>query len=154
MEPMMIVWLVALIVFAVGEGLTVGLTSVGFAVGSLGALIAAGLGGGLWVLIAIFLVLSGLSMLLLRPLAKKYLKPGYTATNADRVIGQVGVVTQTVDELAGTGEVRISGQVWSARLNSREGSIPVGEKVRVLDIRGVKVLVEPLAEHESNKEGV
>ena len=154
MEPMMIVWLVALIVFAVGEGLTVGLTSVWFAVGSLGALIAAGLGGGLWVQIAIFLVLSGLSMLLLRPLAKKYLKPGHTATNADRVIGQVGVVTQTVDELAGTGEVRISGQVWSARVNSQEGSIPVGEKVRVLDIRGVKVLVEPLAEHERNKEGV
>ena len=36
--PFTVLWLIALIVFAVGEAITVGLTSVWFAVGALGAL--------------------------------------------------------------------------------------------------------------------
>ena len=46
--PFTVLWLIALIVFAVGEAITVGLTSVWFAVGALGALIAAGFGAALW----------------------------------------------------------------------------------------------------------
>ena len=59
-------WLVALIVFAVGEAVTVGLTSIWFAVGALGALIVSGLGGALWLQAAVFLALSGLALLLVR----------------------------------------------------------------------------------------
>lgn len=141
MDP--IIWLLVLIAFAVGEALTVGLTSIWFAVGALGALITAGLGFGFWPQIIVFLVLSGVTLALVRPLAKKVLKPGYSATNADRVIGAVGLVTEEVDNMAGKGLVNLSGQVWSARAQD-EQNIPAGQEVRVLRIQGVKVIVEPL----------
>ena len=141
MDP--IIWLLVLIAFAVGEALTVGLTSIWFAVGALGALITAGLGFGFWPQIIVFLVLSGVTLALVRPLAKKVLKPGYSATNADRVIGAVGLVTEEVDNMAGKGLVNLSGQIWSARAQD-EQNIPAGQEVRVLRIQGVKVIVEPV----------
>lgn len=141
MDP--IIWLLVLIAFAVGEALTVGLTSIWFAVGALGALITAGLGFGFWPQIIVFLVLSGVTLALVRPMAKKVLKPGYSATNADRVIGAVGLVTEEVDNMAGKGLVNLSGQVWSARAQD-EQNIPAGQEVRVLRIQGVKVIVEPV----------
>lgn len=137
-----VAWLALLILFSVGEAVTVGLTSVWFAVGALGALLCALVGGGIWVQIIVFLVLSGLSLALVRPLAKKFLTPGYSATNADRVIGQEAVVTQTIDNLHGQGQVNIAGQTWTAR-SEDESVIAEGTLVRVLRIEGVKVFVAP-----------
>ena len=140
-----IFWLVALIVFAVGEAVTVGLTSVWFALGSLGALIVSGLGFGIWPQVIVFVVLSAVSMALIRPIAKKILAPHYAPTNADRVIGTTGLVTEEIDNIAGKGLVNLSGQVWSARSSQTDGVIPAGREVKVLQIQGVKVIVEPLS---------
>ena len=134
----------ALIVFAVGEAVTLGLTSVWFALGSLGALIVSGLGFGIWPQVIVFVVLSAVSMALIRPIAKKILAPHYAPTNADRVIGTTGLVTEEIDNIAGKGLVNLSGQVWSARSSQTDGVIPAGQEVRVLKIQGVKVIVEPV----------
>ncbi len=142
---MKIAWLALLILFSVGEAVTVGLTSVWFAVGALGALLCALFGGTLWLQLGVFLALSGLSLALARPLAKKFLSPGYSATNADRVIGQEALVTQTIDNLHGQGQVNIAGQTWTAR-SQDDTVIPAGTLVRVLRIEGVKVFVSPINE--------
>jgi len=135
-----VAWLALLILFSVGEAITVGLTSIWFAVGSLGALLCALVGGGVWLQLGVFLALSGLTLALVRPLAKKFLSPGYSATNADRVIGQEAVVTQTIDNLRGQGQVNIAGQTWTAR-SQDDTVIPEGALVQVLRIEGVKVFV-------------
>ena len=135
-----VAWLALLILFSVGEAITVGLTSIWFAVGALGALMCALVGGGVWLQVGVFLALSGLTLALVRPLAKKFLAPGYSATNADRVIGQEAVVTQTIDNLHGQGQVNIAGQTWTAR-SQDDTVIPEGALVRVLRIEGVKVFV-------------
>ena len=141
--PFTVLWLIALIVFAVGEAITVGLTSVWFAVGALGALIAAGFGAALWLQVVVFLALSGVTLLLVRPLAKKFLTPRYQATNADRVIGATALVTEEIDNDAGTGAVYVDGKTWSAR--SSDGSpIPMGAKVVVDRMEGVKLFVTPV----------
>lgn len=142
---MKLAWLALLILFGVGEAITVGLTSVWFAVGALGALLCAMFGGTLWLQLGVFLALSGLTMALVRPLAKKFLTPGYSATNADRVIGQEAVVTQTIDNLHGEGQVNIAGQTWTAR-SQDDRIIPEGTLVHVLRIEGVKVFVFPKEE--------
>ena len=142
MQP--IFWLAALIVFGVGEAVTVGLTSIWFALGSLGALIVSGLGFGFWPQFITFVALSAVAMALLRPIAQKLLKPNYSATNADRVIGTTGLVTEEIDNIAGKGLVNLAGQIWSARSSQTDGSIPAGQEVRVLKIQGVKVIVEPI----------
>ena len=136
-------WLLALILFSVIEGVTVGLTSIWFAAGALGALIAAMLGAHIFLQILIFLVLSALALALVRPIAVRLLKPRHDPTNADRVIGQTALATEDIDNVEGKGLVVISGQVWSAR--SEHGvAIPAGTQVRVLRIEGVKVYVEAL----------
>ena len=141
--PFTVLWLIALIVFAVGEAITVGLTSVWFAVGALGALIAAGFGAALWLQVVVFLALSGVTLLLVRPLAKKFLTPRYQATNADRVIGATALVTEEIDNLKGSGLVNISGLVGTAR-SAHDVVIQPGREVKVLRIEGVKVFVELL----------
>ncbi len=135
------VWLITLIVLMIGEALTVGLTFVWFAVGALGGLITAVLGGGIWLQVVVFLVLSGLSLALVRPVASRFLKSSHAPTNADRVIGKIAVVTEAVDNLLGKGLVSISGQVWTAR-SEHDVVIPAGTEVKVLRIEGVKVFVE------------
>ena len=136
-----IVWLVLVLLFAGAEAATVGLTSIWFAAGALCALIAALLGGPLWVQIALFLAVSTLCLLSVRPLAKRHLNSRVEPTNADRVIGEQAQVTEDIDNIHGKGAVVIRGVAWTAR--SEDGlPVPAGALVRVLRIEGVKVFVE------------
>ena len=138
-----IVWLVLLLLFAGGEAVSVGLTSIWFAAGALAALIAALLGGALWIQITLFLAVSLLCLAAVRPLAKRYLNDKVEATNADRVIGAEAKVTEDIDNIHGKGAVIIRGMTWSAR--SQDGApIPTGTLVKVLRIEGVKVFVEQI----------
>ena len=139
---MTIFWLIAFILFVVGEAVTVGLVSIWFAVGSLGALLTAALGGGLWLQIAVFLILSALSLMLLKPLSRKWMAGHKAArTNADRVIGETALVTEEIDNTMATGQVQVDGQIWTAR-SAHGVVIPAGSLVKVLSIQGVKVMVE------------
>lgn len=138
---MTIFWLAAFIVFAIGEAVTVGLVSVWFAVGALAALFATALGAGLWLQITVFLGVSALALALFKPLSSKFLKPRVSATNADRVIGSAALVTETIDNTQAKGQVKVNGQVWSAR-SAQDTVIPAGTDVKVLRIGGVKVIVE------------
>ena len=136
-----IIWLVLLITFCAAEAITVGLTSIWFAAGSLAALIAALLGGPLWVQLTLFLAVSTLCLVAVRPLAKRHLNDQVQPTNADRVIGAEAQVTQDIDNVHGKGMVIIRGMTWSAR--SEDGlPITAGTMVKVLRIEGVKVFVE------------
>ena len=133
---------IAFILFVVGEAVTVGLVSIWFAVGSLGALLTAALGGGLWLQIAVFLILSALSLMLLKPLSRKWMAGHKAArTNADRVIGETALVTEDIDNTMATGQVQVDGQIWTAR-SAHGVVIPAGSRVKVLSIQGVKVMVE------------
>ena len=144
-ESMMkITWLVLLVLFAAAEGVTVGLTSIWFAAGALVALIAALLGWPLWVQLTLFLAVSLLCLLAVRPLAKRHLNDKVEPTNADRVIGTEAQVTEDIDNIHGKGAVIIRGMTWSAR-SQDGGPIATGTMVRVLRIEGVKVFVEPVA---------
>lgn len=142
---MELIWLGLLIVFGVGETLTVGLTSIWFAAGSLFALVCALLGGPEWLQIALFIVVSALCLLAIRPLAQKHLNAKVQPTNADRVIGETVPVTEEINNLLAQGAVSIGGLTWSAR-SDQNVIIPVGTLVRVLRIEGVKVYVEEVKE--------
>ena len=142
MEPSTI-WLIILVVLVAGEAVTVGLTFIWFAIGALGGLVTAWLGGEIWLQVVVFLALSALALVLVRPLASQFLKTSHSPTNADRVIGQMAVVTEAIDNVEGRGQVNIAGQVWSAR-SEHDVAIPSGTEVKVLRIEGVKVYVESI----------
>ena len=145
MDALVLFWLIAFAVFLGVEALTVGLTSIWFALGSLAALICAWLGGKMWLQTVWFLGISILSLVLTRPLAKKYVNSRQQPTNADRSIGHCGMVTETVDNLRSTGEVKLDGRIWTARSLSGE-PIEKGSIVIAREIRGVKLIVERVRE--------
>ncbi len=136
-------WLIAVIVFLVAEAATVALVSVWFAGGALLALIAAALGAGIAVQIAVFTVTSCVLLALMWPLAKKRLNSRHVRTNADRLIGREVLVTEQVENLKETGEVKVNGVLWTAV--SADGSvIPAGALVRIERLEGAKVYVRPV----------
>lgn len=147
MPPMHWFWLAALVFFAIVEASTASLVSVWFIGGALVAMIAALLGGSMWLQFILFLAVSAILLFSLRPLAKKYLKPKHTATNAGSNIGKTAVVTEQIDNLRGKGAVKVSGVEWSARSASGE-IIALDAVVRITAIEGVKLCVEQIKEEK------
>ena len=135
------VWLILLVALVTGEAITVGLTFIWFAVGAMGGLLVAVLSGPVWLQIVVFLALSTLTLILVRPAAAKLLTPGISPTNADRVLSQIALVTEEINNIAETGQVKLFGQVWTARSENGE-VIPAQSRVRILRIEGVKVFVK------------
>lgn len=139
-----VVWLVLLIVFGIAEGVTVGLSSIWFALGALAALLVSLVCTNLWVQAFVFVGISLLTLCLIRPIAIRYLQPkGHTPTNADRILGEVGIVTEPIDNLSGKGQIKVAGQIWSAR-SADDAPISAGVHVTVLRIEGVRVFVQPV----------
>ena len=138
-----IFWIAALIFFIIVEAATAGLASIWFAIGALAALICALLRGPVWLQVIWFLAVSAATLVLTRPLVKKYVNSRTVPTNADRNIGRTATVTERVDNLASTGAVKVDGLTWSARSVSDELTIEPGTLVTVKEIRGVKLFVEP-----------
>ena len=135
-------WVAALVVFLIVEAVTAGLVSIWFVFGSLVALICAALGAAVWLQIFWFVIVSVATLVLTRPLVKRYVDSRSVATNADRSIGRTAVVTERIDNLAAAGAVKLDGVVWTARSTDDAVAIETGEHVTVRAIEGVKLIVE------------
>ncbi|MCI6486459.1 MAG: NfeD family protein [Candidatus Limivicinus sp.] len=141
---MTVVWLVAMIVLLVIEGVVPGLISIWFALGALAALVSALLHAPLWLQIVWFLVVSIAALALTRPLAKKYINAKTQPTNADMLIGKECVVRESIDNVLGAGAVSVDGKVWTARTENDDIKVPEGSRAVVVRIEGVKLIVKPL----------
>ena len=139
---MAVVWLIAMAVFLIVEGIVPGLVSIWFALGALAALIAAMVGAPLWLQLVWFVLVSIAALALTRPLAKKYVNGRVTPTNADRILDKECVVRETIDNLRGTGAVAVDGKVWTARMLNEDETAREGEIVIARRIDGVKLIVE------------
>ena len=118
---MYIFWIILAIAFVIIEFGTVALISVWFVGGSLAAMAAALVGGPLWLQVLLFALVSLILLLLLRPFLHRFIDPHKTRTNVDAVIGQQALVTEDIDNLNGTGAIKLGGTVWTAR-SSASGS--------------------------------
>lgn len=141
---MVFVW-IAICVGAVAIELVTptALITIWFAVGAvIGALVAL-VNLPLWVQIVCFIIVSLVSMLIVRPIASRYLRGNVVPTNADRCIGEIGIVTKqiTKDEW---GEVKINGALWHA-VPVENDVIAIQEKVKVVAIEGAKLLVKQVS---------
>lgn len=135
-------WLIASAVFLLVEILTLGLTSIWFAGGAVVAAIAALVGAPLWGQILLFIFVTCLLFALTRPIAKRYLNSKIQKTNTDALIGQRGIVKETINNMESRGRVQLNGQDWTARSMEAGEIIPVGSEVKVRRIQGVKLIVE------------
>ncbi len=140
-----LIWLSLAILLGMIEGMTAGLVSIWFAGGAVAAFIIALLGGGFVLQIVVFVVASAILLGCMRSLTRKKILVETIATNADRILGRLAVVSEPIDNLKATGAVRIDGVEWTARCES-ENIISAGETVKILQIDGVKVVVEPASQ--------
>lgn len=138
---MAVVWLIAMVVFLIVEGIVPGLVSIWFAIGSLAALLAAALRAPVWLQVVWFLIVSVAALALTRPLAKKYVNARTQPTNADRILGKDCVVREAINNIQGTGAVAVDGKVWTARMEEDDLTAAVGEVVVARRIEGVKLVV-------------
>ena len=139
MEPW-VFWVIAAAVFAVGEIFTLGFFLAPFAGGALIAAVVDGLGGGLGVSLAAFIVSSTVLLAALRPLATSHKRmPLLTRTGTDALVGRPATVLETVTGDAGC--VKLEGEVWTARPYDESEVIEAGTRVTVMEIRGATALV-------------
>ena len=133
---------VALAVFV--EMSTMALVSVWCAVGGLVCVFAAYFGVSIQAQLLLFVGVSILAAAIVRPLAKKYADPHKIPTNADRLLGMEGRVTETINNAHSTGAVYIDGKTRTAR--SADGEvISKGETVEIERMEGVKLIVRARA---------
>ena len=137
-----IFWLVCVVIFAVAEIATMGLTTIWFAIGSLAALILALFGANVWIQVIVFILVSLVMILFTRPIAVKYFNTDRVRTNAESLIGRQAIVTQAIDNLHATGKVMVAGQEWSARSDQDDILIEEGAVTDILAINGVKLIVK------------
>jgi membrane protein implicated in regulation of membrane protease activity len=149
MDNMTMYWLAAMIILIIIEIPTVGLTTIWFAFGALVAVIASSLGLGFAVQVALFVIVSFGMLIFTRPWAMKYINANRTKTNYEGIIGKVVRITQNVDNIEETGCAVVNGQEWTVRASDDKTKIPSGSLAKVVDIRGVKLIVEKYEEEIS-----
>jgi membrane protein implicated in regulation of membrane protease activity len=141
MDPW-VIWLIAAVVFGVGEIATLGFFLAPFAGGALVAAVISGAGGGALISWAVFLVVSTMLLAALRPLARSHRRrPPLLRTGTAALIGKTGMVVERIANDEGVGCVRIDGEVWTARSYVDDDVIEAGKKVQVVEIRGATALV-------------
>lgn len=140
MEWMLWIWLGIFIVALFLEFATSDMVSIWFALAAIPSFILALFEVHIVLQTIVFVVVAILLLVLTRPVVMKYFKTNEIKTNVDAVIGTTGTVISriTPDTI---GLVKIRSTNWSAISHQ---IIEVGEKVRILDVEGVKLIVEKI----------
>lgn len=133
-----IVWLGIIIFLSFIEISTVNIVSVWFVASGIISLILSFFVNSFYIQFLVFGIVGIILMLTTRPIIMKYLHPKEIKTNLDRVIGMTGIVTEEIKRNV-IGEVKVDGKRWSAIANEL---IKVGEEVKIVEIDGVKLIVE------------
>ncbi|MCX4346053.1 MAG: NfeD family protein [Lachnospiraceae bacterium] len=139
-----IIWLAVFVVLIVFEAVTTGLFTIWFAGGALIALLVS-LFLDMWVVqMVVFLIVSFLLLYFMRPVAMRKFNAKRLKTNVEDIAGREAKVTELIDNLNASGTAILNGLEWSARSSEDSVTIPVGERVLVREVRGVKLIVEPI----------
>ena len=137
-------WLIAAGVFFVAEIITVGFLVFWLGIGALLAMVASIFTDSIAIQTAVFVISSAILIPLTKPLADKFInKKDTIPTNSYSLIGKHGIVTLDINPIEATGQVKVNGEVWSAKTDD-ESSIAKGTEVEVLKIDGVKLVVSPI----------
>ena len=147
---MQYIWLGVLIAALIAEAVTAGLISIWFVPGALVSMILAFCKVQEYLQLVVFFGMSLIFLVLSRTIWKKYtaIRP-VEPTNADALVGMTAVVTADIHNIDAAGEVKVSGQYWSARSVRDDEIISVGARVKVVAIEGVKLICEPITSQQT-----
>jgi len=147
-------WLIAAGVFFIAEIATMGFLVFWLGVGSLFAMIVSFFTDNLVVQTAVFVISSIILLLTTKPFVNKFVnKKKSVKTNCYSLIGDEGIVTEDINTLESTGQVKVNGEVWSATCDD-DLTISKGSAIKVVKVNGVKLFVKPIKEDVKEKEVV
>lgn len=139
-EYLLWIWLGIFVVTIAVEFVTSDMVSIWFSLAAIPSFILALLNIDPIVQISVFIIIAAILLIFTRPVVLKYFKVNEIKTNVDSVIGQEGVVTLEITENT-VGRVQLRTQEWSAISVEK---ISIGDKVRILDVEGNKVIVKKI----------
>lgn len=139
-------WLIAAGVFFVCEMLTVGFLIFWLGIASILAMIVSLFTDNLLIQTAVFVFSSSLLIFLTKPFIEKFVtkKDKTVNTNVYSLIGKIGIVTEEINPLLGTGQIKIGTEIWSA-ISTDESIISKDSQIEILEIKGVKAVVKEKA---------
>jgi membrane protein implicated in regulation of membrane protease activity len=139
-----VIWIILGVALLILEATTTAFVAVYFGVAAIVAAIVGLAGGPLALQILAFAITAFGAMYLTRPALRRAANKGPgLRTGVDAMRGRKGIVTKAIAELE-SGQVRIDGDIWSARSFFDGEQVPVGTKVEVVEIKGVTALVLPV----------
>ena len=150
-QYMWIVWLALMIIMVIVECMGPALVSIWFAAGALVSLILSlfslipGVTIPWWVQVIVFVVVSAITLLALRPLSKRYLKRNIVNSNVDSLVGKRGLLEEEIKPFE-PGVCKINDVSWTAISTNGKETLDVKSVVEVVAIQGNKLLVKKVEE--------
>jgi len=132
---------IGIIVAAIAiEATTEQLVSIWFVPGAIIAAVLDAFAVDILIQALVFLVLSIVGIIFFRKMVMSKMDVKATKTNVDAIVGEKCIVTEKIDTFAGCGQVKVKGQVWSARGAVDEDVFEIGDTLQVIAIEGVKLI--------------
>ena len=139
---MWVFWLIAAGVFFIIEMATIGFLVFWFGIGALLAMATSFITDNILIQALVFIITSTLFLIFTKPLVDKFIKiPKEVKTNAYSIIGKKGIVISKINNIEGVGQIKIDGEVWSAK-SATDEDIPENTEVEIVEIDGVKAVVK------------
>ena len=136
------VWVAVTIICVVIESLTLSLTTIWFGISSFVMVFLAFTPLPFVAQLFIFVVIAMLLLIFTRPFVKKKLSQKQIATNYERIIGQIAIVTKKITALD-KGSVKINGMEWTAAVKE-DITLEKGSKCIIEEIAGVTAYVKSI----------
>ena len=141
---MWIFWLIAAGIFFIIEMATIGFLVFWLGIGAILAMLTSFITDSILIQSLVFVITSTLLLIFTRPLVDKFIKvPKEIKTNAYSIIGKKGIVISKINNIEGTGQIKIAGEVWSAKSFENE-DIPENTEIEIVEIDGVKAVVKEI----------
>lgn len=134
-----VVWTIVAAVCAGAEAVTLTLILGFVAVAAAIALLVAVVGGPVAAQLIAFIAATGALVGFVRPIAKAHLHRPAITTGVDALVGKRAIVLERVD--MHHGQVRIDGEIWTARPYLEDQVLEPGTSVDVVKIQGATALV-------------
>lgn len=145
------IWLIIAGLCLIAEIITVGFLIFWFAIGALIAMIVSFFTNNIIIQTAVFVISSTILIFATKPLVKKFsIKIPNMKTNVNSIINKTGIVIEEIDSIHSKGQVKVDGELWSA-IGENDINIPKDTEVKILEVKGVKLIVSPIYVPSKNK---
>lgn len=151
---MWVFWLIAAGIFFIIEMATIGFLVFWLGIGALLAMVTSFITDNIFIQALVFVITSTLLLIFTRPLVNKFIKiPKEIKTNAYSIIGKKGIVISKINNIEGTGQIKMDGEIWSAK-SATDEDIPENTEVEIVEIDGVKAVVKEASSKVTNTASV